>query len=81
MLVSTRWFTKGVRGIGAASFLSGLGHEVPTALLPRLVTQTLEASASVLGLIEGLADGLAGVARFIGGDSVAHYVGSTQCLV
>lgn len=67
MLTPTRWLTRGVRGIGAASFLSDLGHEVATSLLPRLVTQTLGASAAVLGLIEGLADGLAGVARFIGG--------------
>jgi hypothetical protein len=27
----TTWFTPGVRGIGAASLLSDLGHEVPTA--------------------------------------------------
>lgn len=33
-----RWFTPGVRGIGLASFLSDLGHEVPTALLPRFIT-------------------------------------------
>ena len=67
MRTPTRWLTRGVRGIGAASVLSDLGHEVATSLLPRLVTQTLGASATVLGLIEGLADGLAGVARFIGG--------------
>ena len=63
----TDWLTKGVRGIGAASFLSDLGHEVPTALLPRLLTQTFGASAAVLGIIEGLADGLAGFFRFFGG--------------
>ena len=34
----TDWLTKGVRGIGAASLLSDLGHEVPTALLPRFLT-------------------------------------------
>jgi len=58
-----RWLTPGVRGIGAASLLSDLGHEVPTALLPSLLTSTLGAPASALGLIEGVADGLAGVAR------------------
>jgi MFS family permease len=61
------WLTNGVRGIGAASFLSDLGHEVPTALLPRLLTQTFGASAAALGIIEGLADGLAGFFRFLGG--------------
>lgn len=60
------WFTPGVRGIGAASLLSDLGHEVPTALLPRFVT-SLGGSAAALGLIEGIADGLAGVARLAGG--------------
>ena len=61
------WLTPGVRGIGIASLLADLGHEVPTALLPSLLTSTLGAPASALGLIEGLADGLAGAARFAGG--------------
>lgn len=60
------WLTPGVRGIGAASFLADLGHEVPTALLPRLLT-SLGASAAALGLIEGIADGLAGLMRLLGG--------------
>ena len=62
-----RWLTPGVRGIGAASLLADLGHEVPTALLPSLLTTTLGAPASALGLIEGVADGLAGAARLGGG--------------
>ena len=61
------WFTPGVRGIGLASLLSDLGHEVPTSLLPRFVTSTLGGSAAALGIIEGVADGLAGVARLAGG--------------
>ena len=44
---------RGVAGIGTASFLSDLGHEVPTALLPSFLTSTLGAPASALGLIEG----------------------------
>jgi MFS family permease len=56
-----------VRGIGLASFLSDLGHEVPTSLLPRFVTSTLGGSAATLGLIEGIADGVAGVSRLAGG--------------
>ena len=62
-----RWLTRGVVGIGTASFLSDLGHEVPTSLLPRFLTQTLGAPVAVLGLIEGIADGLAGIARLVGG--------------
>lgn len=61
------WLTKGVWGIGLASFLADVGHEVPTALFASLVTITLGAPAAALGLIEGLAEGLAGLARFVGG--------------
>ena len=32
------WLTPGVRGIGTASLLSDLGHEIPTSLLPSLLT-------------------------------------------
>jgi MFS family permease len=56
-----------VRGIGAASLLSDAGHEIPTSLLPSLLTGTLGAPAAALGIIEGVADGLAGGARFAGG--------------
>ena len=63
----TRWLTPGVGGIGLASLLADLGHEVPTALLPSLLTSTLHAPASALGVIEGIADGLAGAARLAGG--------------
>ena len=62
-----RWLTPGVKGIGAASLLSDLGHEIPTALLPSFLTSTLGAPAAALGLIEGVADGLAGAAKFAGG--------------
>jgi MFS family permease len=62
-----RWFLPGVRAIGAASLLSDLGHEVPTALLPSFLSSTLGAPGAALGLIEGIADASAGVARFAGG--------------
>ena len=64
---ATSWLTRGVAGIGAASFLADVGHEIPTALLPNLLISTLGAPASALGLIEGVSDGLAGVARLGGG--------------
>ena len=60
------WLSPAVRGIGAASLLSDLGHEVPTALLPRFIT-SLGGSAAALGIIEGIADGLAGISRLFGG--------------
>ncbi len=61
------WLDRGVGGIGAASFLADVGHEIPTALLPSFLTDTLGGTASALGLIEGVSDGLAGGARFVGG--------------
>ena len=61
------WLTPGVGGIGGASLLADLGHEVPTSLLPSLLTSTLGAPAAALGLIEGVADGLAGACRLAGG--------------
>jgi MFS family permease len=61
------WLGPAVAGIGGASLLSDLGHEVPTSLLPSLLTSTLGAPAAALGVIEGVADGLAGAARLAGG--------------
>jgi MFS family permease len=62
-----RWLTRPVAGIGVSSLLSDAGHEVPTALLPSFLTATLGAPAAALGLIEGIADGAAGVAKLAGG--------------
>lgn len=61
------WLTPGVRGIGFASLLADLGHEIPTALLPSFLTTTLGAPAAALGVIEGLSDALSGIAKFAGG--------------
>ncbi|SNT59608.1 MFS transporter [Actinacidiphila glaucinigra] len=61
------WLSPGVKGIGSASFLADVGHEIPTALLPSLLTSTLGAPAAALGAIEGVSDALAGAARFGGG--------------
>ena len=62
-----RWLNRGVAGIGVASFFSDVSHEVPTALLPALLTTTLGAPAAALGTIEGVADGIAGAAKLAGG--------------
>lgn len=65
--VTEEWLSPGVASIGGASFLADLGHEIPTALLPSLLTNTLHAPASALGLIEGISDATAGLARLAGG--------------
>src|SRR5260370_16184303 len=54
-----KWLEPGVRRIGLGSFLADAGHEITTSLFPSLLITTLGASAAVLGLVEGLADGLA----------------------
>ena len=56
------WLSPGVAGIGGASLLADVGHEIPTALLPSFLTSTLRAPASALGAIEGVSDALARVA-------------------
>jgi hypothetical protein len=51
-------------------------------LLPGLVTATLGAPAAALGVIEGVADGLAGAARLAGGalaDDPLRRRGSRPC--
>lgn len=62
-----RWLNLGVVGIGLASLLADMGHEIPTALLPSFLVGALGAPAAALGLIEGVANGAAGVARLLGG--------------
>jgi len=61
-----RWFSPGVLGIGSASFFSDVGHEVPTSLLPSLLT-SMGSPAAALGLIEGVANAAAGLAKLAGG--------------
>ena len=67
MITRPAWLNRGVAAIGGASLLADLGYEVPTSLLPSFLTSTLRAPAAALGIIEGLADGLGGVARLAGG--------------
>ena len=62
-----RWLSRGVAGIGVASFFSDVSHEVPTSLLPALLTTTLGAPAAALGTIEGVAEGISGAAKLAGG--------------
>ena len=64
-----RWLNRGVGSVGAASFLSDAGYEITTSVLPSFVTHTLRGSAGALGLIEGISDGLAGVAKLVGGSA------------
>jgi MFS family permease len=62
-----RWLTRGIASVGLASFFSDWGHEIATAILPSFVTSTLRSSAGVLGLIEGISDGLIGIMKLVTG--------------
>ena len=63
-----RWLTRGVGGIGLASLLADVGHEVPTAPLPSFLDNDARCSRGRAWTgIEGVADASAGMARFGGG--------------
>lgn len=57
-----RWLNSTVLGIGLASLCSDVGHEMATTTMPVLLA-SLGASSAVLGLIEGIADGLSSFAK------------------
>jgi len=61
------WLSAGVVSVGASSFFSDFGHEIATSILPSFLTAILHASASALGLIEGISDALTGLMKLIGG--------------
>lgn len=63
---SERWLTRGVLRIGLASLFSDWGHEAATAVLPAFLA-SLGAPAFALGVIEGVADGVASFAKLAGG--------------
>lgn len=62
-----RWLSRGVAGVGGASFFSDTGHEITTAVLPTFLTSILHASAGALGIIESISDALIGVMKMLGG--------------
>jgi MFS family permease len=55
-----------VLAIGLASLFSDVGHEMATSALPALLG-SLGAGAGALGLIEGLSDGVASLAKLVSG--------------
>jgi MFS family permease len=62
-----RWVTRGVISVALASFFSDAGHEITTSVLPSFITVTLRSTAGALGVIEGISDGLTGLATLIAG--------------
>ncbi|MGH7667655.1 MAG: MFS transporter [Candidatus Dormibacteria bacterium] len=64
---ATSWFNLGVGSVGLTSFFSDAGHEITTAVLPSFLISTLHATATTLGVIEGISNALMGVAKLLGG--------------
>ena len=60
------WLNRTVVGIGSASLLSDIGHEMATTALPALLA-SIGAGAATLGLIEGVADGTSAFAKLSSG--------------
>lgn len=54
---SPGWLNRNILGMGLTSFLSDLGHEAATAILP-LFLASIGASPAALGVIEGVADAI-----------------------
>lgn len=61
-----RWLNRTVVGIGLASLLSDLSHEIATTLLPAFLA-TMGVAAAWLGVIEGVSDGLSSAAKLASG--------------
>jgi MFS family permease len=62
-----RWLTPSIAAIGLASLFSDISHEMATTILPAFLAAEMRASALALGLIEGVADGLASYFKLVGG--------------
>jgi MFS family permease len=66
--------------LGVVSFLADTAGELIYPLIPIFITVTLGAPASVLGLIEGVAEGLASLLRVVSG-WLADRLGRSKPLV
>jgi MFS family permease len=80
-----RWLNRNLLGMGLASLLSDLGHEMATAILPLFIV-TIGASPAALGVIEGASDGASTFAKIAGGRladraGVRHMVASVGYLI
>lgn len=61
-----KWLSRSLLGLALTSFLSDAGHELATAVLPMYVA-AIGLGATALGVIEGLADLVSGLAKLGGG--------------
>src|SRR5713101_3553567 len=61
-----RWLNRTTLGVGLTSLFSDWSHEMATAILPAFLT-SISAGPGWLGVIEGISDGLSGVAKLAAG--------------
>jgi MFS family permease len=61
------WLTPNVRTLSGVSFLQDAASEMLYPILPIFLTVTLGAPAAVVGLVEGVAEGIAAVSKLIAG--------------
>ncbi|HZC51217.1 MAG TPA: MFS transporter, partial [Mycobacterium sp.] len=62
-----RWLTRNVRVLSAVSFLQDTASELLYPLLPIYLTAVLGAPASVVGAVEGVAEGAASLTKLASG--------------
>src|SRR3954453_8535477 len=67
------WLTPNLKVVSAVSFLQDAASELLYPILPIFLTVTLGAPASVVGLVEGLAEGAASVTRMAAGTLSDRY--------
>lgn len=62
-----RWLTRNVKVLSAVSLAQDAASELMYPLLPILLTTTLGAPAVVVGLVEGVAEGVAAAMKYLSG--------------
>jgi len=71
---NTNWLNRNVFAFGLTSFLSDFSHEMATSVLPQFM-QSINASAAILGFIEGVADAVSSFVKLGSGyhsDRIGH---------
>ena len=67
------WLTPNVRMLSGVSFLQDAASELLYPILPIFLTVTLGAPAAVVGLVEGVAEGIAAVTKLLAGRLADHH--------
>lgn len=66
------WLTRNVRVLSAVSFLQDAASELLYPVLPIFLTVTLGAPVAVVGVVEGLAEGVAALTKLLTGRAADH---------